>query len=176
MPDSLPAFIRYGRIGRPHGVRGQITFHPYFAQSGVVPRIKAMRVIHGAQAPVMMRVSSCSGRPGAWIVTLEGVSAREQAQALTDAEVWIDASLIPPLAEGEFYSFQLEGLKAVRPDGTVVGEVLGLEDFGAGDLLALRVDGQLLYLPFAEPHVGDVDLQARTVCVRPAEFLSGDGA
>ena len=173
MPETSPAFIRYGRIGRPHGVRGQVTVHPYFAQSGVVPRIKSMRLVRGAIPPVVVRVAACQGRPGAWILTLEGVGTREAAQALTEAEVWIEASLIPSLPEGEFYSFQLEGLRAVRPDGTVVGEVLGLEDFGAGDLLAIRIDGQVSYLPFAEPYVGEVDLNARTVCVRPEEFLSG---
>ena len=154
-------------------MRGQVTFHPYFAQSGVVPHIRVMRLVRGASPASMVRVSACHGKPGGWIMTLEGVASRDHAQTLTDAEVWIDSSLIPPLADGEFYSFQLEGLQAVSTDGAVIGEVLGLEDFGAGDLLALRIDGQLVYLPFAEPHVGTVDLLARTVCVRPDEFLSG---
>jgi ribosomal 30S subunit maturation factor RimM len=49
--------------------------------------------------------------------------------------------------------------------------VATLTSFGAGDILVVDVPGDSWLLPFAEPYVGQVDLVARTVVVRPLDDL-----
>lgn len=106
------------------------------------------------------------------------MDSREVAASWTHAEVLAPRGLFPPAAPGEYYSFELEGLLARRPDGTPFGVVAGLEDFGGGVLLVLRRDGDLMYLPFAAPHVGAIDREAGTVVVDPSGFedMGGGGA
>jgi 16S rRNA processing protein RimM len=86
--------------------------------------------------------------------------------------VFVPQHVFPPLSDDEWYAYQLKGLSVLdRSARSQIGVVVGLVDFGAGDLLEVRVRGKNYYLPFAEPYVGDVDLEEGTVEVEIDEFL-----
>jgi 16S rRNA processing protein RimM len=173
MPEPAGAWILFGRLGKPHGLKGQILLHPYHEGSSLVPRIRELRVLQPPLAPRTLKVRQVLGRPGAWIVALVGIDDRNAAESLKQCDVEVAATLVPPAAPDEFYSFELEGLIAVRADGRKVGRIRGLDNFGAGDLLVIEHAGDTLYLPFAEPWVGTIDREARTVLVEPDDFLGG---
>jgi 16S rRNA processing protein RimM len=147
--------IPVGRLGKPHGLRGQLTLHLHHPDSDRIWKAKELILRDGA---------------GDRTVLLAGCTSREAADTLVHAEVLVPSSFFPPLAEGEgFYAFQLEGLTALSETGEKVGVVATLTSFGAGDILVVDVPGDSWLLPFAEPYVGQVDLVARTVVVRPLE-------
>ena len=72
-----------------------------------------------------------------------------------------------------WYVHELVGLSVVRPDGTLVGEVVDLLDMPAHDLLVVRQpSGFRAMIPFVEQFVPEVDIEARPrghhAAVRPA--------
>jgi 16S rRNA processing protein RimM len=161
--------IPVGRLGKPHGLRGQLTLHLHHPDSDRIWKAKELILRDGA-GDRTVRVERLERVTKGGIVLLAGCTSREAADTLVHAEVLVPSSFFPPLAEGEgFYAFQLEGLTALSETGEKVGVVATLTSFGAGDILVVDVPGDSWLLPFAEPYVGQVDLGARTVVVRPLE-------
>ena len=87
--------------------------------------------------------SSCalSARKGRLIARLSGVEDRNQAEALRGLRLYLPRSALPQTEEEEYYHADLIGLEAVLGDGTPVGRVRAVHDFGAGDTLEMTRPG-----------------------------------
>lgn len=84
------------------------------------------------------------------------VSDRNAAEALRGTLLTVAREELPPLAEGEYYHADLIGLAAVTDSGEAVGRVVGVENFGAGDVIEVeRSDGRRFMVPMAAVPVWD---------------------
>ncbi len=171
-----------GRIGKPHGLRGEVTVdvrtdepERRFAPGAVLRAERPRGAAPGAQgspraavaSPGSLRVVRARWHSSVLLVTfaeLDDRTAAEGARGLVlHAEV--------PVAERpedpeEFYDHQLVGLRAEDTDGTPLGEVTGLVHGGAQDLLAIRTpDGRDTLVPFVQALVPEVDLAGGRVVV-----------
>ena len=108
------------------------------------------------QVREMMVVSASPYRDRGLIVGFEGVTDRDQAEALRGEVVGAPASTRRDLADGDFWPDDLVGLDAVDGSGTVIGTVAAV-DFGAGqDRLVIRTPaGREVLVPFVDDLVGD---------------------
>lgn len=82
------------------------------------------------------------------VVSLRGTIARfaevpdrTAAEALRGTALTVPRAALPPLAEGEYYHADLIGLAVVTNAGEVVGRVVAVENFGAGDVIEVERDG-----------------------------------
>ncbi|WP_425230117.1 ribosome maturation factor RimM [Sphingomonas sp.] len=76
-------------------------------------------------------------------------SDRTAAEALRGTALTIARADLPPLPDGEYYHADLIGLRVQTPDGTCIGRIIAVENFGAGDLIEVeRPDGKLFMAPF----------------------------
>jgi 16S rRNA processing protein RimM len=90
------------------------------------------------------------------VARFEGVSDRAAAEALRGSLVEIDRSALPALEEGEYYHADLIGLPCEDSQGNAVGTVVAVENFGAGDLLEVELEGgKRSLIPF-KPGVADL--------------------
>jgi len=103
------------------------------------------------------------------IARFEGISDRSAAEALRGSLVEVDRSALPLLDEGEYYHADLIGLPAVDGNGNAIGTIVGVENYGAGDLLEVEgEDGKRWLIPFK---LGIADLGGNCIVVDP-EFLA----
>ena len=103
------------------------------------------------------------------IARIEGIADRSAAEALRGALVEVERDALPPLGEGEYYHADLIGLTCFSGDGETVGSVVGVENFGAGDLLEVeKVDGKRALIPFRD---GIADMVDARIVLDP-EFLA----
>ena len=90
---------------------------------------------------------------------------RTAAEALRGTALTVPRALLPPLAEGEYYHVDVLGLPCLSAAGERLGHVVGIEDFGAGDILEIEdADGVRRMLPFRAPIAM---LEAERVIVDP---------
>jgi 16S rRNA processing protein RimM len=160
-----------GRIGRPHGVRGEVTVE-------VRTDDPDLRFVVGAVLatdPAERGPVTITGRR--WhrevlLLTVEGIGTREDAETLRDTELLVDVADLPPLEDPEsFYDHQLVGLAARLTDGTVLGEVTAVRHEGA-ELLVLRgAEGRELLIPFVTAIVPTVDVAGGFLVVDPPAGL-----
>lgn len=87
------------------------------------------------------------GKGGA-IARFAEVPDRTAAEALRGTALTVLRSALPPLGEGEYYRVDLLGLPAVSESGEALGEVVAVENYGAGDILEIeRPGGQRFMVP-----------------------------
>jgi 16S rRNA processing protein RimM len=96
---------------------------------------------------------------GAIAVRLEGVGSRDEAQALTGAEVRVDRADLPPSAPNEYYWHDLIGLDAFSPANVALGRVAEILELPAHPVLVLRGDRERL-VPLVPDRLVAVDLRA----------------
>ena len=86
-----------------------------------------------------------------------GVDSREAAEDLRNTILEIPADQRRELSDGEFWPDQLEGLKALLPDGSQLGTVTGVALGSAQDRLVVKTtEGRTIEIPFVDELVSDV--------------------
>lgn len=175
-----------GRIGRPHGVRGEVSVEvrtdepeERFAVGSVlrtdptaVPAQAGAVVPTGGvryRVPDALVVEETRWHQSRLLVTFEGIYDRDLAEALRGTLLCVDsADVAPPSDPDEFNDHQLVGLAAVDPAGQSLGEVVRIDHAPASDLLILRrPDGRTALVPFVKAIVPEVDLAGGRVVIDP---------
>jgi 16S rRNA processing protein RimM len=124
-----------------------------------------MEAANGTVTKVTLKVTGTA--KGVVIVKATGISDRTQAEALKGARFFVDRDALPEAEDDEFYLEDLIGLKAEREDGTPMGQVKAVYDFGAGNIIELDGPAGNLMLPFNEDVVPEVDLEGGRIVVAP---------
>jgi 16S rRNA processing protein RimM len=158
-----------GTVGRPHGLRGEVTVRPRTDQI-------EERFAPGAQLSFGGRVLTVAARnlvQGRLVVAFDGVGDRSAAEALRGAELWATAE-DETLAEDEFHDTALIGCSVVDPSGLVLGELVEIHHHPAQDLLVVRTPEGERLVPFVSELVPEVDPTRRRVVVNPIPGLMSE--
>jgi 16S rRNA processing protein RimM len=160
--------VLLGSISGAHGLKGEIKIATFTAEPEDIAAYGPLRSADGARIIEIASLRNAGG--GAVIARVHGVKDRNAAEELKGTGLYVARASLPPAEAGEYYHSDLIGLTAVSPGGEALGEVIGVQNFGAGDLLELRPASgrQTELVPFDSTHVPKVDLEARSVLiVRP---------
>ena len=137
-----------GKVGKAHGIKGEIKFSPFSEDPGNVPHYgELLLCAPDSERCRLYEVSRSRPQGKQAILELTGVTSREQAEALIGCQVWIDKTLLPEPAADEFYLHELEGLTVVTDDGRDLGTVKGLMAAGGSDLLVVVGHGREFLIP-----------------------------
>lgn len=160
-----------GRIGKPHGLRGEVTVE---LRTDEPERRYAEGAVLRVEAPTgsafthrTLTVSRSRWHQTTLLVTFSELDGRDGAESARGAVLHaiIDAEETPDDPD-EFYDHQLIGLAAYDVDGTHLGEVTGLVHGGAQDLLAVKaLDGRPTLVPFVVALVPEVDVAGGRVVI-----------
>ena len=165
--DTGQMRVLLGRIAAAHGIRGEVVIHAYTAPPENIAAYGPLTDRSGGRVfDIECRRVTSKGV----IARLTGVRDRSAAEALKGTDLYVVRDRLPPAAEGEFYHWDLIGLAAVNAEGRLIGEIVGVQNYGAGDLLEVRLAGAATtqLIPFSDAFVPQVDLTAkRAVIVFP---------
>ena len=160
-----------GRIGRPHGVRGEVTVEVRTDDPDLrfVPGA-VLRTDPAERGPIT--IAGVHWHSGTLLLRLEGVDSREAAEAVRNTELLVDVADLPEIEDPDsFYDHQIVGLTAQLPDGTVLGEVTVVRHEAQDLLVVRRVEGGEVLIPFVSAIVPTVDLDGGFLVVDPPEGL-----
>jgi 16S rRNA processing protein RimM len=163
--------IRVARIGAAHGIRGEVKLWSFTEDPLAVTSYGPLETEDGAR-----RFEIEAARPAKdhLVARLKGVADRDAAETLRNTDLFVPRDRLPPIEEADtYYHADLVGLAAVDEDGTTLGTIAAIHNFGAGDLIEIApaAGGEPLLLPFTDTTVPAIDLKAgRVVVVPPAEI------
>jgi 16S rRNA processing protein RimM len=161
--------VLLGEIAGVHGIRGDVVVRSFTAEPEGVASYGPLTDVSGAQQ-FQLHVVRVTSR--GVVARIDGITDRTAAERLKGTKLYVERERLPRTDGSEFYYADLIGLKAVAPDGSDLGEIVGVENFGAGDLLEFKPASgdQTEFIPFQAQWVPDIDLAAgRIVIVRPPE-------
>jgi len=159
--------ILMGHISTAHGIRGEVVIKSYTADPADIATFSPLTDKSGQKS---IEIKGARVVKKGVIARLGGVDDRNAAEALRGMELYVSRDLLPALDQDELYHADLVGLEAVTADGGTVGEIVAVQNFGAGDLLEIRLAGKSRteFIPFDEHFVPEIDIEAaRVVVVMP---------
>ena len=125
--------IALAAVAGAHGVKGELRLKLF--SDSVESLAQHQKLFVGG---VERRLLSIRRGGNTAVAGLEGIADRSAAEELRGSLVEIERSALPPLEEGEYYHADLIGLTAVDRQGSAVGTVVAVENYGAGDLLEIE--------------------------------------
>jgi 16S rRNA processing protein RimM len=163
--------LAVGRIGRPHGVRGEVSVEIRTDDPGArfAPG-SSLGTDPGDAGP--LTVETVRAHAGRLLVRFAGFEDRTAAETLRGVFLLVDSAGIPPTDDpDEFHDHELVGLTAVTLEGTRIGEIVDVEHPGQ-DLLVVRdTHGGQALVPFVSAIVVEVDVPGRRVVIDPPPGL-----
>jgi len=170
--SPTPAYLAVGRIGRAHGVHGEVcvdvlTDFPERFDPGTILYIGP----EAAVAPTPATVESARPHKNRLLVRFDAATDRTAAERLTGLFVFIPGAEARVLDPEGYYAYQLIGLEVVTDQGRALGSVAGLLETGSADVLHVHGrDGDVL-IPMIADVVRSVDLAAGRVTIIPLPGL-----
>jgi 16S rRNA processing protein RimM len=146
-----------GQIVGVHGVRGLVKLKSFTEDPAAIEGYNPLMDPTGTRS---FTVELQSAMKDYWLARVQGVSDRTAAEALRGVLLHVDRDRLPPPEdEEEFYHADLIGLSVERPDGSVVGTVIALHNFGGGDMLEVNLpERRTVMVPFTKALVPVVDV------------------
>jgi 16S rRNA processing protein RimM len=163
--------VTVGRIGRPHGIRGDVVV-------GVRTDEPELRFATGARLDTdpadlgPLVVAGSKWHSGELLVRFAGVGDRDAAAELRGTWLMVDsATIAPPEDPDEFHDADLVGLSVRTADGTPVGTVDDVLHSGQDVLVIKSAGGREIMVPFVKPLVPDVDIPGGFLVIDPPDGL-----
>jgi 16S rRNA processing protein RimM len=174
--DAAEAWLVVGKVVGAQGLQGELRVLPRtdFPERFTRPGQRWLR--RGQEPARAVRLLSGRQLPGRelFVVRLEGIGTREEAEALVHQELLVEAGDRPHLQEGEFHLLDLQGLQVrLAPHGKVIGTVVDLIHAG-NDLLEVELCGEparRVLIPFVEAIVPRVDIAGGWLEITPPPGL-----
>ncbi len=161
--DTL--FFALGRIVKIHGIRGEVQVYSYSDVEYFVD-YKDLFVQGKYGDKVPQRVLKARVKKGqSVILALEGVVDRTQAGSFVGKEIFLDRAKLSPLAEGEYYWHEIEGLSVVSAEGEELGILSDVLATGAHDVYVVKGDKGEILVPAVEQMVKRIDLEKGVMVV-----------
>ena len=133
-----------------------------------------LRKVHGAASRI--RVEGAKAHKKALVLKLEGIDSIDAAEGVVDSELMVRRSSLAALGEGEYYWFQLIGLKVQDEKGRSYGFIREIIETGSNDVYVARQGDEEFLIPATEQVVRKIDLEERVMVIEPLPGLFDDHA
>ena len=157
-----------GVVGKPHGVRGLLRVHSFTADPVDLVRYNPLLDDRGRAWTIAWKgdgvaeLRDADGNP---------VADRIAAEKLVNVRLHAARDSLPATDQDDFYIADLIGLMAIAADGSELGRIAEVHDYGAGTSLEIATETAPLLVPFTRACVPAVDIVAGRVTVLPPDEI-----
>ena len=128
--------ILIAEITGAHGVRGLVKIRCHADDPGL---LETGPVFTSEGGDAALTIALKNPQKSHWIAEVSGVATRESAEALRGTKLYLARDALPEPDDGETYYIDLIGLIAQdAQQGTALGKIVSVQNFGAGDLLEIK--------------------------------------
>lgn len=164
-------YVPIGVVIGPHGISGEVKLKPYADTLDFELKAVYLSSVDGWLLRVVNRA-----RPHkrGYILALEGVKTRNDAELLRGVEAAIKKHDLPDAGQGEYYFFDVIGASVMSEDGTSIGKVTGIIHTGANDVFEVATDHGEMLIPAIEHTIISFDVENKKLIVRLMQGLEPD--
>ena len=165
-PTDATEPVIVGHIIKTHGVSGAFRVK---VMSDVPDRFDAGKEIFIDGN--LHLITSSKRVPGDQVIMkLQGVGASD-AVKLAGRQLTVPQTSVPTLPEGEYFHFQLLGLRVLTEEGEELGELSEILETGSNDVYIVRKGSTELLIPALSHVIREVNLEQLNMVVRLPEGL-----
>jgi 16S rRNA processing protein RimM len=159
--------VLLGVITGAHGIKGEVKLRSFTADPRSIASYGPLTSQHGETLEII-RLKQANDD---FICVLKNITDRTRAEALKGTELFVARGRLPAAAKNEIYHHDLIGMPVHLGDGSRLGDVAGVQNYGAGDLLEVAVlnGGETVLIPLTSAFTKVMD--DRIVADLPDGFL-----
>ncbi len=162
-------YIPVGRVISARGLQGEIRFRYYNDSEKSLYHYPAFFADYNGRK-VQLRPSQIESRRGCFLIQFGGFETPEAVSFLIGKELFVKEEDLPDLGEGEYYDYQLIGLKVLDPNGAAIGRVKEVIHTKANDVIVVEGEKEML-IPMQEEFVLDVNIDAASISVSEGALI-----
>jgi 16S rRNA processing protein RimM len=165
-----PMQLQVARIGKPHGIRGEVTVQ-------VLTDAPSERFVAGTEFVVEpasagpLTIRSARWNKDILLLGFEEIADRNAAEAIRGAKLFVETEELDDEDDEGWYEHELVGLEA-RVGSQVVGKVAALTTLPVQDLLTVKTEeGKEILVPFVDEIVPEVNIEDGFILITPPAGL-----
>lgn len=173
-PATSQRLVLMGAILGAHGIKGEVKVKSFTANPAAIAEYGSLTDTKHKRSFDLSVVGTADAAKAILIARIAGITDRNAAEALKGVELFVDRARLPaPKDPEEYYLADLIGLGAFDAKGGKLGEIVSVDNYGAGDLLLVVPEsGEGFVVPFTKAFVPVVDVKGgRVVLDLPADFF-----
>jgi 16S rRNA processing protein RimM len=156
--------ILMGVIGKPHGVRGLVRVNAFTDDPDALADYP-LQDKNGRRYMITWVTGNVAQLSELTASGRQDIADRNEAERLTNTELFAPRSALPETEDEEFYLADLIGLAAQTETGEAIGTIAAVHDYGGGT--SLEIAPGALLVPFTKAAVPEINLHAGHVTIIP---------
>jgi len=168
--DASHDYVAIGRVVGPWGLKGDLKV---VSLTDFPERFTPGRSLYVEGVP--HTVERCRWHKGRAYVKLCGIDSATAAEALRQRLLEVPEAELKPLKQGEYYQFQIVGLRVRSSEGQALGRVTEIVSTGSNDVFVVQGEGGELLIPAVDDVVKAIDLEEGWIEVELVEGLLPPG-
>ncbi len=167
--------VELGYSNRPHGIKGGFLFKLLNTQESVLENGSVLRIypysdkstIKSQGEEVEIDQIHFGNKT---VCYLKGIRDRNIVEQMIPFTIFYPREKFPELDDGQVYLDDLIGLKVLNIDGYEIGKVLSYFDNGAQTVLKIKLESEVIELPFVEVFFPNVNIDRKTITLIEPEY------
>jgi 16S rRNA processing protein RimM len=159
------SWILMAAITAAHGLDGSVKLKLFSDDPASLKRSKSF----STDRRTTLSLKSSRTQSGMVVARFAEIADRTAAEQWRGAKLYIARADLPAPSADEIYHIDLIGMSVITPDAAIVGTVIDVPNYGAGDLLDIKqADGKTILVPYRDIAVLNLDTATRRITIDPA--------
>jgi 16S rRNA processing protein RimM len=157
-------FIQVGKIGRPKGTKGLLRLHCYLNDDRDITQFEKFYL----EDESIIKLKLVSFDKKGPIVFINDIDNRTNAEIFVNKNIYLKKEELQPTDDNEFYFHDLEGLDVIDNKNEIVGKVISVVNFGAGDLLEILFlkSNKNEFFRFTEQNFPSINIKEKNITIK----------
>ena len=161
--------VHIGSFGRPLGLKGEVKI---IVNTFEFNTIKSMSSYLINERGSIWNFQYLKIRKDKLIGKFQECNSRNCVEKLSGKKIFIDKRNLPKTEKNQFYVFDLINCKVKTINNKLLGNIINIDNFGAGDLINIKkTNNKSFYIPMNEDNIVKVDIKKKLVIVNPIKGI-----
>ena len=160
--------VHVGTFGTAIGLKGEVKINLLTSNLEV---FKSFDRLYNFDCSIEWKFDSVAMRQKKCVAKLSHCKSRSEAEDLKNKKIYTSKENFPSTKDNEYYVTDLMGCKITHTNGNDLGEVVDVQNFGAGDLLETNYNKKKIYIPMNKENVISVDIEKKIIFVDPIKGI-----
>ncbi len=172
---SLPKsdeLVALAKITKTQGLKGEFRAFPFSGESENLLSLKSVLIEKPGGETACYTVERCRVQKGAiHVMKIEGIDTIDQAQDFVGGRVLARREDLAELDDGEYYWFELQGMRVIAADGRELGVVESIYATGSNDVFVVASENERRDIPYTDDAIESIDPDAGVIKITSLAVL-----
>jgi 16S rRNA processing protein RimM len=169
-------FVAIGKIVKPFGVKGEFRVRSLSDVPGRFQGLTQVTLVAPSGRSLLTNVTRVQRHHGSYVLGVDAWSTPEEAAAFRGGLITIPQEAVSARPAGHYYEFELIGMTVTDQSGRSLGTLEEVLETRSHPVFAVRSQGHETLIPATRDVVTSVDVERRTMTVRPIQGWLDDDA